>query len=246
MPSRRLRQFMLFHLLTVSICFTAAIARGDDSAANSATKPPAQDSAQDSAEWIELTGQWEPIEFGGQGPVEIDDQLITLGMGSPLTGVRWKGKVARENYELVLEARRTEGLDFFCGLTFPVGKEHVSFVLGGWGGGVVGISSIDGYDASENETTMYQQFTMNQWYKVRVRVTAGAIQCWIDDKLAVNQPREGHKFGIRFEMDQSTPLGVAAFQCKSELRKLRFRNLTAAEIQTAQTEIDDSPQPRGN
>jgi hypothetical protein len=226
--------------VAVTICFSVSLADADDgSAAPSAKK------SSDTAKWTELNGKWASIEFGGEGSVEIDDQIIKLGMGSPLTGIRWKGKVPRENYELTLEARRTEGLDFFCGLTFPVGKDHVSFVLGGWGGGVVGISSIDGYDASENDTTMYQEFKMKQWYKVRVRVTDGAIQCWIDDDVAVDQPRAGHTFDIRFEMDESLPLGIAAFQCKSELRKIRLRNLSADEIKTAASELDDSPSPRG-
>ena len=37
------------------------------------------------------------------------------------------------DYELRLEAKRVEGGDFFCGLTFPVGKEYCTLILGGWG-----------------------------------------------------------------------------------------------------------------
>ena len=185
MQLHRPRQSIFVTLLTLAICSLPTHA--DDGAADQA----AAKKDSNAVDWTELQGQWASIEFGGEGPVEIDDQSIKLGMGSPLTGIRWKGKVARENYELTLEARCTEGLDFFCGLTFPVGKDHVSFVLGGWGGGVVGISSVDGYDASENDTTMYQEFKRNQWYKVRVRVTAGAIECWIDDDRAVDQPTQG-------------------------------------------------------
>ncbi len=203
------------------------------------------DKHQDTAKWKRLTNSWVACEFGGDGEVQIGQQLTKLGMGAPLTGICWKGEIPRENYELELEARRTDGLDFFCGLTFPVGKDHVSFILGGWGGGVVGISSVDGYDASENDTTMYQEFKKNQWYKVRVRVTAGAIQCWIDDDQAVDQSRQGHEFDIRFEMDESLPLGVAAFQCKSELRNMRYRNLTPAEITAAAAEATKEGTLRG-
>lgn len=44
--------------------------------------------------------------------------------------------------------------EFFCGLTVPVrtGTECVSLIVGGWGGSLVGISSIDGLDASETST----------------------------------------------------------------------------------------------
>lgn len=240
MQASRAGQSIFFTLATLAICFSAGVANADEGTNGANVKP--QDAE---IKWTELTGQWAPIEFGGEGPVEFADSVIKLGMGSPLTGVRWKGKIPHQDYELSLEARRTEGLDFFCGLTFPVGADHVSFILGGWGGGVVGISSIDGYDASENDTTMYQDFKLKQWYKVRVRVTAGAIQCWIDDDVAVDQPRAGHTFDIRFEMDESLPLGIAAFQCKSEVRKVRLRDLTAAEIKQAAADLDDSPSPRG-
>ena len=146
--------------------------------------------------------------------------------------------MARENYELELEARRTDGFDFFCGLTFPVGKDNVSFILGGWGGGVVGISSIDGRDASDNQTTSFRNFDNDKWYRVRVRVEPNEIRCWIDDKAAAEHVRKGHEFDIRYEMDQCVPLGVAAFQCKSEYRNIRWRKLTAKEISEAKKKLD--------
>jgi hypothetical protein len=159
--------------------------------------------------------------------------MAMIGFGDPLTGIRWEGDVVRENYELQLEARRTDGFDFFCGLTFPVGKDHVSLILGGWGGGVVGISSIDGRDASENDTTSFRNFDNGTWYKVRVRVDPYTIYGWIDDKEACSHAREGHEFDIRYEMDQCVPLGLAAFQCKAELRNLRMRKLTDEELAQA-------------
>jgi len=192
-------------------------------------------------DWTTLKDKWVVSQFGGDGPVVIKDKLITLGLGDPLTGIRWEEELPKENYEVELEARRREGFDFFCALTFPVGKKHVSFILGGWGGGVVGISSVDGFDASENETTSFRNFETDRWYKVRARVDANQIQCWIDNKPAAEQLRKGHEFDIRYEMDQCVPLGVAAFQCKSELRNIRIRKLTAEETkeaakQAAQTE----------
>ena len=186
--------------------------------------------------WMSLKDKWVVSQFGGDGPVVIKDKLITMGLGDPLTGIRWEAELPKENYEVELEARRREGFDFFCALTFPVGKKHVSFILGGWGGGVVGISSVDGFDASENETTSFRNFKTDRWYKVRARVDANQIQCWIDDKPAAEQIRKGHEFDIRYEMDQCVPLGVAAFQCKSEVRNIRIRKLTPAEIKAAEKE----------
>jgi hypothetical protein len=206
-------------------------------AENATTVKESKAAAKD---WKPLAGSWVVSQFGGDGPVEIMEDQILLGIGDPLTGVRWKGELLRENFEIELEARRVEGFDFFCGLTFPVGESNVSLILGGWGGGVVGISSIDGRDASENETTSFRNFDNNQWYKVRVRVDSHEIRAWIDDQQACAHPRKDHKFSIRYEMDQCVPLGLAAFQSKSELRGIRVRKLTEDEIGQAKQKSESA------
>ena len=76
---------------------------------------------------------------------------------------------------------------FGCHLSYR--KSHASFILGGWGGGIVGISSIDGRDASENETTDFRNFDNERWYKVRVRVDSYQIQCWMTNLLAMSHVR---------------------------------------------------------
>ncbi|TWU24029.1 hypothetical protein Pla52o_19520 [Novipirellula galeiformis] len=191
-------------------------------------------------QWKPIEGSWVVCQFGGDGLVEIKGNSAKLAYGDPLTGIRWEGDVIRENYEVALEAQRVEGYDFFCGLTFPVGEANVSLILGGWGGGIMGISSIDGEDASQNPTTQFLNFDNDKWYRVRVRVTDKAIQCWLDDKKMIDQERQGHEFGIRAEMDQCEPFGVAAFQCDAELRNMRVRRLTPADFaETKQPEATD-------
>lgn len=240
--------------LIFSACLSATLIAATPPQQKSAAQPAAEDKpAQKKADpkvadnqnagktnkeqaWKSLKDKWVVSQFGGDGPVVIKDKLITMGLGDPLTGIRWEAELPKENYEVELEARRREGFDFFCALTFPVGKKHVSFILGGWGGGVVGISSVDGFDASENETTSFRNFETDRWYKVRARVDAHQIQCWIDNKPAAEQIRQGHEFDIRYEMDQCVPLGVAAFQCKSEVRNIRIRKLTTTEIKAADKE----------
>ncbi|QDT05475.1 hypothetical protein K227x_38750 [Rubripirellula lacrimiformis] len=199
---------------------------------------PGNSSATPSTEWRELKGSWKAAQFGGDGPIEIKGNSIKMGVGDPLTGVHWTGDAAKDSFEIELEARRTDGFDFFCGLTFPVGDSHVTYVLGGWGGGVVGISNIDGMDASENEQTYYQTFDMNRWYKVRVRVDPHQIQCWIDDKISVEQPRLNHTFDLRFGMELCEPIGLAAYQCDAEYRKIRVRTLSKAELAEAKKAAD--------
>ena len=129
---------------------------------------------------------WKAPEFGGQGKVEVKDGAIVMERGESMTGVAYTGKVPTVDYELTLEGMRVDGVDFFCTTTFPVGKSHCSFVVGGWGGPVVGLSSVDYYDAADNETTKIRDFKLKQWYRIRIRVTPEKIQCWIGDDKMVN------------------------------------------------------------
>ena len=228
--------FLLLMSTMLAVSLSSDSARGQE--AKSASEAVKAKQTETSG-WKPLRGSWEVSQFGGDGPVEIGDERIKFGFGDPLTGVRWEGDLLRESFEIELQARRTDGFDFFCGLTFPVGENHVSFILGGWGGGVVGISSIDGRDASENDTTSFRAFNNDQWYKVRVRVDPYEIRAWIDDKEACAHPRKGHKFDIRYEMDQCVPLGLAAYQCKSEFRGIRIRKLTDAEVAEAEKKLED-------
>ncbi|TWU36141.1 family 16 glycoside hydrolase [Novipirellula artificiosorum] len=204
----------------------------DTTATDSATQPdkpaakkPEPAETANKIKMKPLQDSWVPCDFGGDGEVVLKGNSVTLASGDPLTGIRWEGPVLRENYEISLEARRTDGYDFFCALTFPVGKSPISLVLGGWGGGVIGLSSVDGYDASENSTTRFRSFDNEKWYRVRVRVTDAAIQCWLDDKKVIEQVREGHEFDIRSEMFLCVPMGIAAYECASEIRNIRIGKL---------------------
>jgi hypothetical protein len=179
---------------------------------------------------------WEVPEFGGEGKVEVKDGRIVLGLGSSMTGITRLGEVIRDNYELTLEGMRLDGSDFFCTTTFPVGKGYCSLVVGGWGGGLVGLSSIDGADASENSTTKIMTFKDNQWYAVRIRVSDAAIEAWIDGKQVVDQPREGHKFTTRIECTQCRPLGISTWGTAGAIRSIRVRPLRTEEIREIQVE----------
>lgn len=177
----------------------------------------------------DLTG-WKTVTFGGEGKISVEDGQLIIGRGETLSGVKYPEADFKLNYEIKLEAKKLEGNDFFCGLTFPVAESHASFIVGGWAGGVVGISSINGYDASENETTQYRTFESNKWYKFRVRVTKDRIQTWIDDEAVVNVKTEGKRISTRIEVDEFKPLGLGTWQTKAALREIEWRPLTEAEI----------------
>lgn len=175
---------------------------------------------------------WKITKFGGEGEVHVKKGQMILEMGADLSGVTIDQKVPTINYEISLEAMRVDGTDFFCGLTFPVKKGSCSLILGGWGGGVCGLSSIDGMDASENETTTFRTFKNGQWYRVRVRVTEKKIEAWVDKEQIVDQDIKDRKLDVRLEVDLSKPFGVACWQTKAALRNIRVRKLTPQELKT--------------
>lgn len=167
---------------------------------------------------------WGISDFSGRGPVTVTNGQINLGEGY-MTGVNWTGAVPKMNYEISLEAKRVEGSDFFCGLTFPVGEEFATFVVGGWGGSTVGISSVDGEDASQNETSTQMNFTNGQWYRIRVRVTPGKIDAWINDEQVVKLDTRERRLSIRLEVEVSKPLGVATWNTGAALRNIQLTTL---------------------
>lgn len=170
-------------------------------------------------------GQWKVTDFGGQGDVRVEDEQIILEMGNDLTGIAWTGPVVRMNYELTLEAKRVQGNDFFCGLTFPVDANCCSLILGGWGGSICGISNLDYYDAANNETTRVIDFENGQWYGVRVRITPGKIEAWLDEEQIVDVNTAGRVIDTRIEVDLSKPLGIATWRTTGAFRNIHLRKL---------------------
>jgi hypothetical protein len=169
---------------------------------------------------------WQSTKFIGEGAVNVEDGKIILEAGGPLTGITWAGpELPATNYEISLQAMRVEGRDFFAGVTFPVADSFCSLILGGWGGTVIGLSSINSMDASENETSQSIEFESNRWYSIRIRVTPAKIEAWLDDRQIISQDLKGNKVTTRPEVDESKPLGVASYRTKAALRDIRLRRL---------------------
>jgi len=198
------------------------------------------------AEKTVITTEWQPLfdgksftgwmqsTFEGEGEVKVQAPFrggpgaIVIEKGVTLSGFNWTrgGLLPRTNYELTFEAMKLSGSDFFCGLTFPVGNSACTFIVGGWGGTVVGLSSVDYSDASDNETMQDRSFADNRWYRIRVRVTDAKIEAWIDQEQLVDLEIKGRRITLRpGEIQKSLPLGIATYMTSAAIRDFRIRRL---------------------
>jgi len=169
---------------------------------------------------------WRETAFTARGKVRVDNGAIVLGPGAPMTGVTLAREFPKSNYEARFEAARIDGNDFFASFTFPVGDTFCTWVTGGWSGDIVGLSSLDGWDASDNETRTYFDFEKGRWYAFRLRVTPDRITGWIDEKQIVNVEISGRKVGLRpGEIQLSAPFGFASYGTTGALRKIDYRLL---------------------
>ncbi len=198
-------------------------------AAQAAPAAPAQESE---TERVLFDGKsldaWETVDIGGSGTVELEGDLMIINMGDSLSGVVYKkpADLPLTNYEISLEAKRLEGVDFFCGLTFPVGdlKKCATLICGGWGGSVTGISSIDDFDASNNNTGSYQKYEDDKWYKIRLRVTPENLSVWLDEKQIVDQDIAGRKISLRpGPIESYAPLAISTFNTTAAIRNVKVK-----------------------
>ena len=193
--------------------------------------PLAAQSATPPAEWTPLfDGQsikgWKETPFSNRGQVQVKDGMLLLGKGH-LTGITWTGDFPKSGYEIRFEAARLDGGDFFAGITFPVKDSFCSWINGGWGGSVVGLSSLDGDDASENDTNTSMDFIKGRWYAFRLAVAENRITGWIDGELIIDADITGRRVDLRpGEIELSAPLGFASYSTLAGVRKIEYRRLT--------------------
>lgn len=169
---------------------------------------------------------WSKTDYAGKGEIFIDDnQTLVMEMGATLSGIHWTGDdLPVENYEISLQARRTMGSDFFCGLTFPYKDSHATLILGGWGGSLIGISSIDDFDASENETGDAYIFEEKEWYDIRLEVMETKLKVFINGETVIDADVAGKKVAMRVgEIEMSVPLGITTYGTTGEFKNIVLR-----------------------
>ncbi len=171
---------------------------------------------------------WRETPFTGRGKVRVENGRLVLGAGAPMTGVTWTGEFPKSEFEVQLEAARLEGSDFFASMTFPVRDSYCTWVTGGWGGDIVGLSSIGGWDASENETRSYFTFKNGRWYGLRLRYSGDRIGAWIDDRQIVDVEIGGRAISLRRgEIGLCAPFGFASYASTGALRNIAIRSMSS-------------------
>lgn len=168
---------------------------------------------------------WKEAPFDGRGKITVANKELRLGKGR-MTGIAWTKDFPKTNYEIRFEAARLNGKDFFAGITFPVNESHCTWINGGWDGTVVGLSNLDGNDASENDTSANRDFETGRWYAFRLVVEPASIRCWIDDFEIINVDISKRLVSIRFDdIDLCLPLGFASYATEAGLRSIVYRRI---------------------
>jgi len=170
---------------------------------------------------------WEVLRYGGDGEPFVRDGVLVLPKPTKgaMTGVCWIGDELPDiNYEVYYEARRVEGSDIFAGFTFLYGETAASIVFGGWGGLVNGLSSIDGWDALDNETYQLIPWANDRWYPVQLRVTPDSIRATVGSYNIVDLATAGKDIHLRGDyLDTGFTLWI--YNTTGEIRNIRIRHI---------------------
>ena len=176
--------------------------------------------------------RWQQAGIPDEGMISVENGEITVGVGLPMTGCKYAAWTEEglpgTNYSISYEAMRVEGDDIFGMCTFPVSSHeaHATFVIGGWGGTLTGISSIDFKDASENSTRAEQRFENGIWHRVLIEVRPDDLRAWVNDRLVVNLSIKGRSVTLRPGfIDHCLPFGFATWNTVGKVRKVMVETL---------------------
>ena len=175
----------------------------------------------------ETLAGWKVLRNVSDNEPYVKDGVIVLptAINGVMTGISWDGDtLPTVDYVIHYEARRIEGIDIFAALTFPYEDTYASLIFGGWNGVINGLSSIDGYDASGNETSQVFGLRNNQWYPVQLRVTTDSIYATVGHEEIVNISTAGKEIHLRDE-SLNTGLTFWTFRSTGEIRNIRIRKL---------------------
>lgn len=166
---------------------------------------------------------WELGVYGESDEYEVNEEGVIIPQTAALAGMTYRGELPETPYVLGVEATRLYGADFFLGLTFPAGEDHLTLVLGGWGGMVCGLSSIDGVDASSNDTRTLRHFPNGKRHAVVVTVTETEVDVTIDGEPFLTTSIADRELGLRVDVEPSFPLGIASYATSTQVHRVWVR-----------------------
>jgi hypothetical protein len=197
---------------------------------------PLEKKAEPARKWdlfaADQVQHWKAADMPDAGKAEVRDGEAVISPGGPMSGLQYdnweRGGFPLRDYTVSYEAMRVDGGDFFAALIFPVRSIEtcVTLIVGGWGGGLVGISSIDGDDASNNSTRSEQNFENGKWYRLKLEVRDDEIKAWIDNRIVINTSIKGRTIGLRpGYIEKCAPFGLATFGSTGRVRGLVVEDL---------------------
>ena len=169
------------------------------------------------------------------GAVYVRNQEIVLERAvERSTSISWTGPtLPKTNYEIKLEAMRTDGPGCLCHLAFPVGDSHCDLIVGGSGqdGTIVALDRVGESSAidKDNPTAKPMTFEENRWYCIRVRVTPTRITVLIDDKNITGLSLTEYKVKTPPAWTILQPLGLGNWESASVFRNIAIRRLGSNE-----------------
>ena len=186
------------------------------------------------AAWRELydgsdLSSWELGVYGESDEYEVLEDGVVIPQTAALAGMTFRGGLPTVPYRLSVEATRLYGADFFLGVTFPVADDHLTLVLGGWGGMVSGLSSLDGIDASRNATRTLRHFPNGRRHEIAIEVTESAVRVRVDGEAFLSTSLEGREVGLRVDVEPSAPLGIATYATSTQLHRVQVLELRPGE-----------------
>ncbi len=168
---------------------------------------------------------WKAGVFGEFPEFDQVEDGVVIPQGVPLAGLTYQGTPPTPPFEAEFDVTKEFGADFFFSVTFPVRGEHLTLVLGGWGGVVCGLSCLDGEDASGNDTRTLRNFPDGSRYRVTLAVTDERVRVALDGEPLIDADLRGRELELRPEVDPSVPFGVATFATQTILHRVRVRQL---------------------
>lgn len=194
----------------------------------------ARPGSERAADWRELydgsdLSSWELGVYGESDEYEVREDGVVIPQTAALAGMTFRGDLPRVPYRLSVEATRLYGADFFLGVTFPVSNGHLTLVLGGWGGMVSGLSSLDGLDASRNATRTLRHFPDGDRHEVEIEVTGTDVRVLVDGEAFLATSLVDREVGLRVDVEPSHPLGVATYATSTQLHRVRALELPTGE-----------------